>query len=76
VFLETCDETIAQENDHSKREVKQLEFEVNKLKKQVKVQPPQDNHKNMVKSLRRKKLHQKLPLYHQKSKFRRRGMKR
>jgi hypothetical protein len=55
VFLQTCDETIAQENDHSKREVKQLEFEVNKLKKQVKVQPPQDNHKNMVKKFKKEK---------------------
>jgi hypothetical protein len=34
-----------------KREVKKLELEVNKLKKQVKVQPPQDNRSNMVKKL-------------------------
>jgi hypothetical protein len=33
VFVETCDETIAQENDHLKREVKKLELKVNKLKK-------------------------------------------
>jgi hypothetical protein len=35
VLVETCDETIAQENDHLKREVKklELELEVNKLKK-------------------------------------------
>jgi hypothetical protein len=33
VLVETCDETIAQENDHLKREVKKLELEVNKLKK-------------------------------------------
>jgi hypothetical protein len=34
-----------------KREVKKLELEVNKLKKQAKVQPPEDNHSNMVKKL-------------------------
>jgi hypothetical protein len=34
-----------------KREVKRLEFEVNKLKKQTKVQPLQDNRSNMVKKL-------------------------
>ncbi len=34
-----------------KREVKELELEVNKFKKQTKVQPPQDNHSNMVKKL-------------------------
>jgi hypothetical protein len=31
--VETCDDLIAQENDHLKREVKKLELEVNKLKK-------------------------------------------
>jgi cell division protein FtsB len=38
-------------NDHLKREVKKLELEVNKLKKQAKVQPPQDNCINVVKKL-------------------------
>jgi hypothetical protein len=33
VSVETCDDQIAQENDHLKREVKNLELEVNKLKK-------------------------------------------
>jgi hypothetical protein len=33
VSVETCDDLIAQENDHLKREVKKLELEVNKLKK-------------------------------------------
>jgi cell division protein FtsB len=37
VSVKTCDEQIAQENDHLKREVKKLELEVNKLKKQAKV---------------------------------------
>jgi hypothetical protein len=51
VFVESCDEAIGKENDHLMREVKRLEFEVNKLKKQTKVQPPQDNRSNMVKKL-------------------------
>jgi hypothetical protein len=34
-----------------KREVKKLELKVNKLKRQAKVQPPQDNLSNMVKKL-------------------------
>jgi hypothetical protein len=38
-----------------KREVKKLELEVNKLKKQAKVQPPQDNHSNVVKKLEKEK---------------------
>jgi hypothetical protein len=46
---------IAQENDHLKRKVKKLELEVNKLKKQGKVQPPQDNRNNMVKKLKKRK---------------------
>jgi cell division protein FtsB len=33
VSVETCDDQIAQENDHLKREVKKIELEVNKLKK-------------------------------------------
>jgi cell division protein FtsB len=49
--VEICDEQIAQENDHLKREVKTLELEVNKLKKQAKVQHAQDNRNNMVKKL-------------------------
>jgi hypothetical protein len=55
VSVETCDEQIAQENDHLKREVKKLKLEVNKLKKQAKVQSPQDNHNNMVKNLEKGK---------------------
>jgi hypothetical protein len=55
VSVETCDESIAQENDHLKREVKKLELKVNKLKKQPKVQPPQDNHNNMMKKLEKGK---------------------
>jgi hypothetical protein len=37
VLIESCDEVIGKENDHLKREVRRLEFEVNKLKKQTKV---------------------------------------
>jgi hypothetical protein len=38
-----------------KREVKKLELEVNKLKKQAKVQPNQDNRNNMVKKIKKEK---------------------
>jgi hypothetical protein len=51
VLVESCDEEIGKENNHLKREVKRLEFEVNQLKKQTKVQPTQDNCRNMVKKL-------------------------
>jgi cell division protein FtsB len=53
--VKTCDDLIAQENDHLKREVKKLELEVNKLKKQAKVQPTQDNRSNVVKKLEKEK---------------------
>jgi uncharacterized FlaG/YvyC family protein len=59
---ETCDDQIAQENDHLKREVKKLELEVNKLNKQVKVQHHQDNCSNVVKKLEKEKTHQRLLL--------------
>jgi chromosome segregation ATPase len=36
VSVEMCDDKIAQENDHLKREVKKLELELNKLKKKLK----------------------------------------
>jgi hypothetical protein len=55
VSVETCDDLIDQENDHLKREVKKLELEVNKMKKQAKVQPPQDNRSNVVKKLKKGK---------------------
>jgi hypothetical protein len=57
VSVETCDDLIAQENDHLKREVKELELEVNKFKKQAKVQPSQDNRSNVVKKLEKGKCH-------------------
>jgi hypothetical protein len=40
VLVDSCDEAIGKENDHLKREFKRLEFEVDKLNKQTKVQPP------------------------------------
>jgi hypothetical protein len=74
--VETCDDLIAQENDHLKREVKKHELEVNKLKKQAKVQPPQDNRSNVVKNLEKGKPHQRLILNLQRSKFKMRRMKK
>jgi cell division protein FtsB len=77
VSVKTCGDLIAQENDHLKREVKKLELEVNKLKKQAKVQPTQDNHSNVVKKLEKeKKLYQILLLNLQRSKFKMRRMKK
>jgi hypothetical protein len=55
VSVETCDDQITQEKDHLKREVKKLELEVNKLKKQAKVQITQDKRSNVVKKLKKKK---------------------
>jgi hypothetical protein len=55
VSVKTYDDLITQENDHLKREVKKLELEMNKLKKQAKVQPPQDNHSNVVKKVEKGK---------------------
>jgi hypothetical protein len=55
VSVETCDDQIAQQNDHLKREIKKIEFEVNKLKNQAKVQPSQDNYNNMVKKVEKEK---------------------
>jgi cell division protein FtsB len=55
LLVETCDDAIGKENDHLKREVKKLELEVNKLRKQAKVQPPRDNRSNMVKKLEKRR---------------------
>jgi hypothetical protein len=55
VSVKACDDQIAQENDHLKREVKKPELEVNKLKKQAKVQPSQDNRTNVIKKLEKGK---------------------
>jgi hypothetical protein len=60
VSVETCDDPIAKENDHLKREVKKLELEVNKLKKQAKVHHLQDNRSNVVKKLENGKIAPKI----------------
>jgi hypothetical protein len=46
--VETCDEAIAQENDHLKLEVKRIEQIVSELVKQAKVWPSQDYRQNML----------------------------
>jgi hypothetical protein len=76
VSVKTCDDLIVQENDHLKREVKKLKLEVNNLKKQAKVQPPQDNRSNVVKKLEKGKQHQRLLLNLQRSKFKMGRMKK
>jgi cell division protein FtsB len=76
VSVETCDDLIAQENDHLKREVKKLELEVNKLKKHAKVQPIQDNRSNMVKELTKEKTASVIASQPSKSKFKIRRMKK
>jgi hypothetical protein len=60
ILVETCDYAIGNENIHLKREVKKLELEVNKLKKQAKVQPTQDNRSNMVKKFERRRIEPKI----------------
>jgi hypothetical protein len=64
-LVESCDEAIGNENDHLKSEVKRLELEVNKLKKQAQVQPSQDNHRNMVKKLEKRTITPKIASQHQ-----------
>jgi cell division protein FtsB len=54
--VKICNDQIAQENDHLKREVRKLELEVNKLKKQGKLQPSQDNRSNVVNKLEKEKI--------------------
>jgi hypothetical protein len=67
VLIEYCDEAIGKENHHLKREVKKLELEVNKLKKQTKVQPTQDNCSNMVNKLEKGKTAPKIASQHHKN---------
>jgi hypothetical protein len=65
VLVESCDEAIGKENDHLMIKVKRLELKVNKLKKQVKVQPSQDNHRNIVKKLENGTTASKITSQHQ-----------
>jgi hypothetical protein len=51
VSVKTCDEQIAQENDHLKLEVTRLEQMVSDFVKQAKVRSFQDNRRNMVNNL-------------------------
>jgi hypothetical protein len=51
VFVETCDDLIAKENDQLMQEVERLKEDLSKLKGKSQVQPCQDNRDNMVKKL-------------------------
>jgi cobalamin biosynthesis Co2+ chelatase CbiK len=53
VFVESCDDLIAKENDQLKQEVEKLQKDLYVLKEKRKVQPSQDNHEDMVKKLDR-----------------------
>jgi hypothetical protein len=73
VLVESCEEAIGKENDNLKLEVKRHEQKVIMLEKQAKVQPSQDNHRNMVNNLKKgitaSKLapqHQMKPTHHRK----------
>jgi regulator of replication initiation timing len=55
VLIESYDEAIGKENDSLKLEVKRLEQKISMLEKQAKTQPSQDNHRNMVDKLEKKK---------------------
>jgi hypothetical protein len=73
VLIESCDEAISKMNNHLKLEVKKLEQKVSMLEKQAKVQPSQDNRRNMVNKLEKGKTVSKLapqqqmkPIHHKK----------
>jgi CRISPR/Cas system-associated protein Cas10 (large subunit of type III CRISPR-Cas system) len=51
VFVETCDDHIAQKNDELKQEVEKLKRDLYVLKEESQVQPPQDHRDDMVKTL-------------------------
>jgi regulator of replication initiation timing len=56
VLVESCDEAIGKENDSLKLEVKRLKQKISMLEKQAKTQPSQDNRRNMVDKLEKKKM--------------------
>jgi hypothetical protein len=60
VLVESCDEAIGKENGNLKLEVKKLEQKVSMLEKQAKVQLSQDNHRNMVNKLEKRRTTSKL----------------
>ena len=51
MFVESCDDFIAQENEKLIHEVKRLKEEVIKLKGKQQVRPSQDNRDSVVKKL-------------------------
>ena len=51
MFVESCDDFIAQENEKLMHEVKRLKEQVIKLKGKEQVRPSQDNRDSMVKKL-------------------------
>ena len=51
VFVESCDDFIAQENEELMHEVKRLKEQVIKLKGKEQVRPSQDNRDSVVKKL-------------------------
>jgi hypothetical protein len=51
VFIETCDDLIAQENDELNQEVEKLKTDLYVLKEESQVRPPQDNRDDVVKKL-------------------------
>jgi hypothetical protein len=55
VLVESYDKAIGKEDDNLNLEVKMLEQKVSVLEKQVKAQPSQYNHRNMVNKLERGK---------------------
>jgi hypothetical protein len=66
VLVKSCDKAIGKENDHLKREIKKFELEINKFKKQTKVQPPQDNHSNMMNKFEKGRTTPKIASQHHK----------
>jgi hypothetical protein len=69
VIVKSCDEAICKENDALKLEVKRLEQKVKVLKKQVKAQPYQNNHRNVVNKLKKGKSCPSLLLNNKRSLF-------
>jgi hypothetical protein len=57
VFVETCDDLIAKENDQLMQEVEKLKEYLSKLKGKSQVQPCHDNRDNMVKKLEKGSKH-------------------
>jgi hypothetical protein len=65
VLVGSCDAAIGKENDDLKLEVKRLEQKVSMLEMQAKVQPFQDNRRNMVNKLEKGRTTSKLAPHQQ-----------